>query len=179
MIEAGILTTLCEPILVKEYSKYRVFSDGRIFSIKMRKWLHPSLNINGYMYVRIKNELGEFKGHYVHRLLGICFIPNPNNLPFINHIDGNKLNNSLSNLEWCTCAYNNLHGYKITGRKGPKSNAILTVKMVGKIKYLILEGYRNTEIAKLYGMHKAHISRIRNGHRWGEVSPIKTTTHDN
>ena len=46
----------------------------------------------------------------LHRLLAVHFIPNPNNLPFVNHIDENKLNNSINNLEWCTQVYNTNYG---------------------------------------------------------------------
>lgn len=52
----------------------------------------------------------------LHRLLAVHFIPNPNNLPFVNHIDENKLNNSINNLEWCTQAYNTNYGEGIKRR---------------------------------------------------------------
>ena len=57
---------------------------------------------NGYQ--RVSLSLGKSKGkyYYVHRLVAMLFIPNPNNLPFVNHIDGNKSNNCVDNLEWCT-----------------------------------------------------------------------------
>lgn len=53
------------------------------------------------------------KREYIHRLVAIAFVPNINNKPHINHIDGNKLNNHYSNLEWCTPQENNEHGFKI------------------------------------------------------------------
>ena len=49
----------------------------------------------------------------VHRLVAKTFIINPNNLPQVNHIDGNKLNNAISNLEWCDNSYNQKHAYKL------------------------------------------------------------------
>lgn len=55
-------------------------------------------------YKRIWNN-GKSTHFTLHRLLAVHFIPNPNNLPFVNHIDENKLNNSINNLEWCTQAY--------------------------------------------------------------------------
>lgn len=63
-------------------------------------------------YLRIKLcKLGEKKYYTVHRLVALTFINNPNNLPVINHIDGDKLNNHISNLEWCTISDNTQHAY--------------------------------------------------------------------
>lgn len=52
-------------------------------------------------------EAGKSKKVFVHRLVAEAFIPNPNNLPIINHKDENPSNNAVSNLEWCTVSYNN------------------------------------------------------------------------
>ena len=60
------------------------------------------------------------KKYALHRLVSLMFIPNLENKPFVNHIDGNKINNSVTNLEWVTCSENNLHNYKaglINGHK--------------------------------------------------------------
>lgn len=65
-------------------------------------------------------ELG--RGHYesVHRIIAITFVPNPNNYPEVNHIDGNKKNNSPNNLEWCNRSQNQIHAYR-TGLQKPYS----------------------------------------------------------
>ena len=61
---------------------------------------------SGYIYVRVNKQK-----YSLHRLVAFTFIPNPENKPFVNHIDGNKINNCLDNLEWVTCAENNQHNH--------------------------------------------------------------------
>tara|TARA_R110000823_G_scaffold27400_5_gene79808 strand:+ start:336 stop:872 length:537 start_codon:yes stop_codon:yes gene_type:complete len=55
---------------------------------------------DGYQEVTLQNDNGEWKTEQVHRLVALTYIPNPDNKPYVNHIDGNKQNNSVSNLEW-------------------------------------------------------------------------------
>jgi len=74
------------------------------------KILKPSANNSkGYLRLRIQYKDGSSITESVHRLVAKVYIPNPNNLPQINHIDGNKLNNNVKNLEWCTNSYNQEH----------------------------------------------------------------------
>ena len=58
------------------------------------------------------HKAGQYKHHLVHRLVATHFIPNPDNLPEVNHIDENKTNNCVVNLEWCTAKYNSNYGTK-------------------------------------------------------------------
>ena len=89
--------------------KYTISINGDVYSIRSNKFLKPRLSLDGYERVCLCN--GSIKREYrVHRLVAETFIDNPNNLPQVNHIDGNKLNNYLSNLEWCTPEYNIQHG---------------------------------------------------------------------
>lgn len=69
-------------------------------------------NGNGYRIVNLKFN-GKQKMYTVHRLVAEAFIPNPMNLPQVNHIDGDKSNNKLENLEWCDKSHNMKHAYKI------------------------------------------------------------------
>ena len=90
---------------ITENSKYEINKLGKI----RRQYINGNITYpkcylgkNGYYSVSIHNK------HYtVHRLLGLQFIPNPNNLPMIDHIDRNRLNNSLDNLRWVSCSENN------------------------------------------------------------------------
>ena len=66
---------------------------------------------NGYKRIHVSDNGESFK-FLVHRLVACAFIPNPDNLPCVNHKDGNKQNNCVDNLEWCTYSYNQKHAFK-------------------------------------------------------------------
>lgn len=70
---------------------------------------------NGYMRVWVRQD-GHRKKMSVHRLVAIAFIPNPENKPCVNHIDGNKNNNNVNNLEWCTFSENETHSHVSLGK---------------------------------------------------------------
>lgn len=95
---------------IENYSKYKISNMGNIINNK-NKLLKTENNI--YCKISLYNNYGIRKNLTLHRLLAINFIPNPNNYKCVNHIDGNKLNNDLSNLEWCTHSENTKHAYKI------------------------------------------------------------------
>ena len=87
-----------------------------IQAIKKGKILTPRKNSDGYDKVSLtKNKVA--KEYFIHRLVAICFLDNPNNYEEVNHIDGNKTNNNVSNLEWCTHLQNMQHCYENNLRK--------------------------------------------------------------
>lgn len=147
---------------------------GEVIRIKTRRTIKPSLNKKGYPQVCLQNR----KSYRVHRLVAETFIPNPENLPEVNHIDGNKLNNHIDNLEWCTTKENINHAIKTgiwegIGEKVRKaqtgetnSSAKLTEKDVKEIYSLILSGRKNPEIATLFNVSRSQISHIRSGKSW-------------
>tara|TARA_Y100001970_G_C13870750_1_gene668878 strand:+ start:115 stop:744 length:630 start_codon:yes stop_codon:yes gene_type:complete len=90
---------------VEGYDDYSVSNQGRVKN-KDGFVLNPSINSKGYFELSLYKN-GEQKDFRVHRLVALAFIPNPNNLPMVNHINQyNKLDNRVSNLEWCTNLYN-------------------------------------------------------------------------
>lgn len=93
---------------------YQVSNTGKVRSLNYRhtgktKVLKQNTKDNGYKRIGL-NRNGKNKGYLVHRLVALAFIPNPNNYPIINHIDEDKTNNTVWNLEWCTYEYNNNYG---------------------------------------------------------------------
>ena len=94
---------------VKSVDRCIIGSDGRQI-MRKGKLLSPYITKKGYLKVALcLNNNGENTKFRIHRLVAEAFIPNPQNLPEVNHIDGNKINNSVTNLEWCTGEYNREH----------------------------------------------------------------------
>ena len=87
---------------------YGITSCGKVYSYKRKRFLEPYYS-KGYMRVCLCKD-NERKMYYVHRLVAEAYIPNPENLPEINHKDENKTNNCLQNLEWCDHKYNINYG---------------------------------------------------------------------
>lgn len=89
---------------------YEVSNYGQVKNVKTQKVLMPR-NSTSYSLVALFDK-GKRKDVKVHRLVAKSFLPNPENKPQVNHKDGNKVNNHLSNLEWCTNSENQKHAYK-------------------------------------------------------------------
>ena len=88
---------------------YDVSNKGNVRNVRRNKLLRLQKTNNGYIRVVLsKNRIKT--GFQVHRLVALTFLPNPDNLPQVNHLDEDKTNNNVDNLEWCTAKYNNNYG---------------------------------------------------------------------
>ena len=93
------------------FENYQISDDGRVWSKKSNKWLKP-IDVNGYKKTSLYKNGKEYQ-RLVHRLVAEAFIPNPNNYDEINHINEDKSDNRVENLEWCTTSYNINYGTRI------------------------------------------------------------------
>ena len=91
------------------FDNYEVSNLGRVRNIESGRTLKPFLQPNGYLGLCLY-ENNKRKYLLLHRIIATAFIDNPEGKPQVNHIDENKLNNDLSNLEWCTERENSIHG---------------------------------------------------------------------
>lgn len=90
-------------------SNYDISNYGEIRQNKKNKILKPHINKrNGYVYVMFRCDNGKYVNKRMHRLVAEAFLPNPNNLPMVNHKDFNRANNRVDNLEWVNGSQNNL-----------------------------------------------------------------------
>jgi hypothetical protein len=96
-------------VKIEGFEKYEVSNLGRVKNIKSGRILKSHLNRSGYLMHQLR-ENNKQKNLYLHRIIATAFIDNPEEKPQVNHIDENKLNNDLSNLEWCTERENVIHG---------------------------------------------------------------------
>lgn len=95
---------------IKSINRFVRSSTGRKRFV-MGRMIKQKHNKDGYQFVTLSKN-GQLQNHYVHRLVAETFIPNPANKPQVNHIDGNKTNNFINNLEWVSVSENAKHAYK-------------------------------------------------------------------
>ena len=95
---------------INGYNNYYIYDNGDVLNISTNKILKGSIGENGYKYYRLSKDNNKTM-FYAHRLVAEHFLENPNFLPIVNHKDGNKLNNQLSNLEWVSCSENTKHAH--------------------------------------------------------------------
>lgn len=161
---------------------YQVSNFGRVRGLARKDNLGRRINSrllkthrdkDGYSVVTLTKDK-RVKSVKVHRLVAVAFIPNELSLPEVNHVDGNKSNNRVDNLEWCTHKSNHEHARK-TGlicQNGEKSvNHKLTREDVNFIRTRCVKGdsdFGVVAMARLFGVSNATVSRIVNKTRWKE-----------
>lgn len=165
---------------IQGYPGYKISSCGKIYSIfrkdsvgrnnsKSERFLKYSI-VRQYYYVGLSNGVTR-KMVRVHRIVAKTFLPNPKNLPQVNHKNGNKLDNRIENLEWVSAKENVKHAHA-TGLKTPHvgvSLAGLLPKDVLKIRKKYLAGMSQGNIAKEFGISQTGVWKIVNRMVWKHV----------
>lgn len=135
-------------------AKYIVTEKGEILSTYRGSYTPKAITRckKGYNRVSLTRRDGSKQSYLVHRLIAKKFIPNPDNLPQVNHIDGNKDNNCVSNLEWVTGKQNVEHSVQtgLVRRGAERPNAKLTSKAVREMRALKKEGYNYYELGRMF-----------------------------
>ena len=155
--------------------KYEISSLGRVMSIKRKGTRGGILNIhksiNGYLRVCLWIDDG-VKTLSLSRLIAQAFIPNPENKPEVNHINGIKTDNRIENLEWCTRDENQKHAYKIGlrshyGESNP--NRKLNEQQVKIIRDEISYGASPQQLALRFNVTTTSIGQIKNRKTWKHI----------
>ena len=150
------------------FDDYEITRDGKVINKLSGETVKAQPNGKGYLRVGICGKL-----RFVHRLVAIKYLPNPENKPQVNHIDGNKTNNRVENLEWVTNKVNREHAVKnhlhASGDKCPWAK--FSAKDVVEIRKLY-PTYTVTEIAKMYKSNRGTISDIIHWKTWKTVEKI-------
>lgn len=157
---------------IKGYeSLYEVSNLGRVKSLpretnnqygKEERILKTEKSIKGYVMVSLRKE-GKSKLCSIHRLVAEAFIPNPNNLPCVNHIDEDKTNNRVSNLEWCTHKYNINYGSCIERRVNKQKKPVNQYTLDG---VFIRQWTSAGEASKELHIGRMNICAVCNNHKW-------------
>lgn len=165
---------------IKGYNnKYCITKNGKVYisnyrNTGIKKEMKPRV-IRGYLALGLEegnnNGVRKQKIHKIHRLVAEAFIPNPENKPCVNHIDGNKLNNVVSNLEWCSVAENTKHSYANRLQKN------WWTKEIGLACINLIEnyGYNHADVTKLFNLP----SRTYVFHFWTKGYKTFGLSHNN
>lgn len=131
---------------------YQITENGQIFGVKRQKFLSLREDKDGYLIVNLSKD-NKPKTYKVHRLVAMTYLPNPENFSQVNHIDENKKNNDISNLEWCTNEHNQRHGTRderVSDKlrnSNPRSKKVICIE-TGQIFVSIREAARQTGISQ-------------------------------
>lgn len=158
--------------IIKFENTYQISNIGNVRNKKTGLLLTPQYNKKGYQYVYLSySHTGRVKW-YIHRLVAKHFIPNPENKPQVNHIDCNKQNNSVDNLEWCTnnenqkhASLNNLHCHG-EQHKSHKFNEV-NIKLLPKLTTI---GFTISQLNRLTGVANINIEKVIKGKTWKHLN---------
>ena len=147
-------------ILIRPDSKYAVSNKGHIMNIRSGKIIKTTVNSSGYESVQL-SEYGKRKRFLIHRLIAFVFILNPELKPYVNHKDGNKLNNTVENLEWCTAKENEKHA-RLTKLKD-QNKPVKAISILNPEDIQIYESL--SECSRSMDINKGTIHRVLKGKR--------------
>lgn len=149
------------------FDNYEVSDDGRIRNIRSQRELKQFVGKDGYMRAQFAG-----KTRLIHRVVAEAFLKEVSGKEFVNHIDGNKRNNCVSNLEWCTCSENLAHSYRCGLRSVAKEDNPRSKLTSGDVDY-IKQNYKKGDtnygakaLARKFGVAHQTICAVVWGQNW-------------
>ena len=162
--------------ILESHPNYGFTENGEVFNLKFERQLKPYVSATtGYLYITLRHKDGRYRPTSLHRCVAKLYIDNPNNLPFVNHIDGNKLNPNKNNLEWTDNSRNIQHAYDIglIPKGEDRYNNVNPVEKIHHVCQLLQEGiFSNKEIEEITGVNYKTIGQIKYGKQWKDISSI-------
>ena len=157
--------------LIADFDNYVIYSDGRVLNRIRGSFLRTFKRKDGYISIQLSNN-GERKTYKLHRLVAENLIPRIKGKYCVNHINGNKSDNRVENLEWCTNSENQKHAFKIgllTNRGSNHPRSKLTETNVLDIRQELKKGKSYKELAEKHGVHCDTIGNIKNRKTWKHI----------
>lgn len=151
------------------FDRYAVTPDGRVYTLNDCKFMKLA-NDNGYLRVNLCKDGKKYRWA-VHRLVALAYIPNPESKRTVNHIDGNKTNNHVSNLEWATYKEQTAHAIATGLKVIPEITETRQVsdEDVHRICKYLVDGFRPIEIARLLNLPRHTIKNVRSGQQYKDI----------
>jgi hypothetical protein len=162
---------------LKENDSFEISVDGEIRNAKTKMIKSLRLGARGYLRVtlykigdRANDKERRGKTYDIHRLMATNFIDNNENKPVVNHIDGNKLNNKVSNIEWCTVSENTQHAFDNGLGKPSKgeSNGMAKIS-ADDVRFIRQSTLKQKELGNMFGIQQTVVSRIIHRKLWKHI----------
>ncbi len=159
--------------VVPGYTRYAVGRSGSVFSsVRSGRFLRPTVSPQGYPYVSLMAD-GRPHKELIHRLVASAFVPNPDGMPVVNHINGVKSDPRAENLEWTTFAANNDHA-RDTGLARSFGTTHYAARLdddrVRQIRQAAAGGELHREIAARFGIARQTVTKIVGGKAWARAA---------
>lgn len=154
---------------IRSKDKWVINSNVGGMRLSKSRLLNPPI-VKGYVQVMLMNNNVKHQ-EKAHRLVATHFIPNPDNLPFVNHINGIKNDNRVENLEWVTKGDNARHAYRTGLKTIPRGENHPQVKLtaIQALEIYKAQG-KHIDIAKVYGVSRMLVTSIKNGRSWSHTT---------
>jgi hypothetical protein len=158
----------------RNYHNYHVTDQGLVYSFERYRWLKPSKQVmngkeTGYLCQTLKVDNKSIR-HYIHRLVATVYLENPSNKPWINHIDGNRSNNAVHNLEWTTISENIKHSFNKLGRN-PNWGRTKGFEHTQETKDKMANAKKGTKHPKFKGFYC--FKNLKNNKIYKAITPIE------